>query len=234
MNLDKRLQAAANFVPQGCILADIGTDHAYLPVWLLKKNLIARAVAGDIAAGPCQAARNTVSMFGVQDRVEVRQGSGLEVLQAGEVDCAAICGMGGSTIISILEADMEIAASIQRLVLQPMAGAAGLRKWLVEHGWYLVAEDLVDEPTHFYEIICVERGADAKYTAAEYFVGPTLLRQGHALLAKQLTRQINSCKELLQNMACSEKARVSAKYQETQALLQDLEVLANEKSDYHK
>lgn len=237
MNLDKRLQSVASFVPQGCTLADIGTDHAYLPVWLLKKNLIAKAVAGDIAAGPCQAARNTVAVFGVQNKVQVRQGSGLKVLQAGEADCVAICGMGGSTIISILEADMEIAASVKRLVLQPMAGAPGLRQWLIKHGWRIIAEDLVDEPPHFYEIICVERGADENsknYVLAEYFVGPTLVRQGHALLAKQFARQINGCKELLQNMARSEKARVSAKYQETEALLQNLEVLANEKSNYSR
>lgn len=237
MNLDKRLQSVASFVPQGCTLADIGTDHAYLPVWLLKKNLIAKAVAGDIAAGPCQAARNTVAMFGVQHKIEVRQGSGLKILQKGEADCIAICGMGGSTIISILAADLEIAASAQRLVLQPMAGAAGLRQWLVENGWQIIAEDLVDEPSHFYEIICAERGADKNYknyTRAEYLVGPALLRDGHPLLKKQLARQINSCRELLKNMARSEKARVSAKFKETEALLKELEVSANEKSDYSK
>ncbi|MDY4919808.1 MAG: class I SAM-dependent methyltransferase [Phascolarctobacterium sp.] len=260
MHLDERLQAVAAFVPKNCILADIGTDHAYLPVWLLEKGAISRAIAGDIAAGPCQAARTTVAMHGMAERVEVRQGSGLAVVRAGEVDCVAICGMGGSTIISILEADFAVARSVQRLVLQPMAGAASLRRWLVEHGWELVQESLVDDEPHFYQIICakpveasaategssvgeasaategssVDVGSAATegssvsvpaasvYSPAELVIGPTLLRDGHPLLAKHISREIAGCEELLANMGRSEKARASAKYAEVQELLSEL------------
>lgn len=230
MRLDARLAAVAALVPQDCVLADIGTDHAYLPTWLLLQGKIKRAIAGDIAAGPCQAARSTVAQYGVGASAEVRQGSGLAVLRAGEADCIAICGMGGSTVISILEADFALACSAHRLVLQPMAGAAGLRRWLVEHGWRLVAEDLVDAPPHFYELIAAERGEDARYSAAEYAVGPALLRQRHTLLGKQLARQLALCRDLLSKMERSEQARLSDKYKEIVALLRDLEVLADEAS----
>ena len=240
MHLDKRLQAVASFVPQGAAFADIGTDHAYLPVWLLEKGIIASAVAGDIAAGPCQAARTTVAMHGAAAAISVRQGSGLAVLKPGEVDCIAICGMGGSTISSILAADMPIALSVRRLILQPMAGAAALRRWLVNKGWHIIHEELVEDEPHFYEIICAEREADysmpnsgagdaacgpiepADYSEAEYLVGPALLREGHALLAKQFARQEASLQELLANMARSERAKASAKYQETARLAQAL------------
>ena len=158
MHIDRRLETIANLVPQGCVLADIGTDHAYLPVWLLEKQRIARAIAGDIAAGPCQAARTTVAQYGQHEHLEVRQGSGLKVLSSGEADCIAIAGMGASTIISILEDDMEVAQSAELLVLQPMAGAASLRAWLCSHGWQLAAEELVDDAPHFYEIIAAKRG----------------------------------------------------------------------------
>lgn len=235
MHLDKRLQAVAALVPEGASLADIGTDHAYLPVWLWEQGRITRAVAGDIAAGPCRAARNTVAMYGAARAIEVRQGSGLEVLTPGEVECIAICGMGGSTIISILEASMEIAKSAQRLVLQPMAGAAGLRQWLVQQGWQLVAEDLVDDEPRFYEIICAERDAAASlysdseqasgFSMAEYIIGPTLLKQGHPLLAKHLARESKACEELLANMARSERAKASAKYAEQEQLLAELQAL---------
>lgn len=226
MHLDKRLQAVASLVPQGSRLADIGTDHAYLPVWLVRNGAIPSAVAGDIASGPCQAARATVAMYATADKIAVRQGSGLAVLAPGEADCIAICGMGGSTIISILAADMAVATSAQRLVLQPMAGAAALRRWLVEQGWSLVSEALVDDPPHFYEIICAERSADAaSYSEVEYLVGPALLRDGHPLLAKQIARQQASLEELLSNMARSERAKASAKYQEAQRLVQELEEL---------
>lgn len=225
MKIGERLETIGRLVPAGSVLADIGTDHAYLPVWLLQQGRISRAVAGDIAAGPCQAARTTVAMHGLQDRVEVRQGSGLEVLQPGEADCIVIAGMGGSTMSSILAAAPEIARSAKLLVLQPMAGAAGLRQWLTANGWRLMDEELVDDPPHFYEIICAKPGQDKAYAAAEYAVGPVLLRKEHRLLAQQLARQINGCRQLLQNMERSEKARASAKYQELQALLAALEVL---------
>ena len=235
MHLDKRLQAVASLVPQGSCFADIGTDHAYLPVWLLEQGVIASAVAGDIAAGPCQAAQTTVAMHGAASSIAVRQGSGLAVLSPGEADCIAICGMGGSTIISILAADMAVAKGAQRLLLQPMAGAAALRRWLVAQGWCITREELVDDEPHFYEIICAERAekyaaraSDAGeqcYSEVEYLVGPALLRDGHPLLAKHIARQQASLQELLTNMARSERAKASAKYQEAQKLLQALEAL---------
>ena len=235
MHLDKRLQAVASLVPQGSRFADIGTDHAYLPVWLLEQGVIASAVAGDIAAGPCQAAQTTVAMHGAASSIAVRQGSGLAVLRPGEADCIAICGMGGSTIISILAADMAVAKGAQRLLLQPMAGAAALRRWLVAQGWCITREELVDDEPHFYEIICAERAekyaaraSDAGeqcYSEVEYLVGPALLRDGHPLLAKHIARQQASLHELLTNMARSERAKASAKYQEAQKLLQALEAL---------
>ena len=254
MHLDKRLQAVAALVPKGSRFADIGTDHAYLPVWLVEQGVIVSAVAGDIATGPCQAARTTVAMHGAADKIAVRQGSGLAVLVPGEVDCIAICGMGGSTIISILEADKATAQAAQRLVLQPMAGAAALRRYLVEQGWRLVAEDLVDDPPHFYEIICAERAGvadveatlasysgaadvyasaktvstqtnSASYSEAEYLLGPALLQSGHPLLEKQIARQKASLEELLTNMARSERAKASAKYAQTEQLLGEIQVL---------
>ena len=224
MHIDRRLETIANLVPQGCVLADIGTDHAYLPVWLLDKQRIARAIAGDIAAGPCQAARTTVAQFGQHEHVEVRQGSGLKVLSPGEADCIAIAGMGASTIISILEDDTEVAQSAELLVLQPMAGAASLRAWLCSHGWQLAAEELVDDAPHFYEIIAAKRGLAPVYSAAECAVGPLLLAQKHPLLGKQLERQLATCRQLLENMGRSERARASEKYKEIEALKAELEV----------
>ena len=155
----------------------------------------------------------------------MRQGSGLAVLKPGEVDCIAICGMGGSTISSILAADMPIALSVRRLILQPMAGAAALRRWLVNKGWHIIHEELVEDEPHFYEIICAEplggaAGAASSYSEAEYLLGPVLLRQGHPLLAKHIARQEHALQELLGHMARSERAKASAKYAQTQHLLE--------------
>ena len=227
MNIGDRLEAIGKLVPQGCVLADIGTDHAYLPVWLLEQGKIASAIAGDIAEGPCLAAKNTVSMHGMKGKVEVRLGSGLKVLQTGEADCIAIAGMGASTMIEILEADMPLAVEAKRLVLQPMAGAASLRKWLIQNGWHIVAEDLVADGRHLYEIMAVERGESEAFSDAVLEIGPSLIEAKHPLLAKQFARQINNYKKLLANMGKSEQAKASEKYIAWEKLVQELEALAD-------
>lgn len=227
MNIGDRLEAIGKLVPQGCVLADIGTDHAYLPVWLLEQGKIAGAIAGDIAEGPCLAAKNTVSMHGMKGKVEVRLGSGLKVLQAGEAHCIAIAGMGASTMIEILEADMPLAVEAKRLVLQPMAGAASLRKWLIQNGWHIVAEDLVADGRHLYEIMAAERGESASFSEAVLEIGPSLIEAKHPLLAQQFARQINNYKKLLANMGKSEQARASEKYIAWEKLVQELEALAD-------
>lgn len=228
MHIGKRLEALGNLVPQGSVVADIGTDHAYLPVWLLSQHKIKNAIAGDIAVGPCQAARNTVAIYNVADKVEVRQGSGLCVLQKGEADCITIAGMGGSTIIDILQTSLEIAKSAKTLILQPMAGSFTLRRWLVNNGWQIVDEELVDDEPHFYEIICAKRGVSSIYTNAEYMLGPIIIKKRHALLYKHLERQLDVCNKLLKSMGKSERAKLSPKYIEQQELQKDLEVLKHE------
>lgn len=227
MNIGDRLEAIGKLVPTGCVLADIGTDHAYLPVWLLEQGRISSAIAGDIAEGPCLAAKNTVSMHGMKDRVEVRLGSGLKVLQAGEAECIAIAGMGASTMIEILMEDMPLAVEAKRLVLQPMAGAASLRKWLCQNGWCIVAEDLVADGRHLYEIMAAERGESLAFSEAEYEIGPKLIEAKNPLLAAQFARQIGGYRKLLDNMGKSEQARESDKYRAWERLVQELEALAD-------
>lgn len=228
MNIGARLEAIGRMVSQGSVLADIGTDHAYLPVHLIKAGRISRAIAGDIAEGPCAAARTTISMYSVRQQVDVRLGSGLQVLKQGEADCIAIAGMGASTIIDILTADMAVAQGAKRLVLQPMTGAANLRRWLCANGWQLADEVLAEEGGHLYEIIAAEPGQGAAYSDAECEIGPLLLQKGDELLDKQFAKQIGNYKNLLHNMEKSSQAKSSSKYKAALEMLHALEVLADE------
>lgn len=225
MNIGVRLEAIGHLVPQGCSLADVGTDHAYLPVWLLEKGIITHAVAGDIAEGPCRAARTTVAMYGAKDKVEVRLGSGLKVLKPGEVDCVTIAGMGASTMIDIFEESEAVTKSLKHLVLQPMAGAASLRRWLCEHGWNIVDEDLVEDGIHFYEIISAVQGKAEQQSEVEYMIGNVLLKKGHPLLAKHFQRQIANLSQLLENMERSQQAMATEKYTHSKKQLSELEEL---------
>ena len=232
MNIGERLKAVGSFVISGCVLADIGTDHAYLPVFLLQEKQIAAAIAGDIAQGPCKAAEATVAMYGMKGKVQVRLGSGLSVLKEGEAQCISIAGMGGSTMVEILQADLPIALAAQRLVLQPQTGALGLRKWLLEHGWSIVAEDLVWENKRLYEIVAVERRASDQpvhaYSVAELEIGPLLVANRHPLLKDQFAKQLSAYYKQLGFMEKSASAVKSDKYLELKQKVLALEGLAHE------
>ena len=150
---DSRLNAVKNFVRQGSKVADIGTDHAYLPIELIESHKTVKVIASDKNFFPCQAARKNISAAGLENFIEVRQGDGLKILQVGEVDTICISGMGGSLIAEILAADIEITNSVEQLILQPMNAAGELKNFLLESGWFIGNEDLAEENKIIYEII---------------------------------------------------------------------------------
>lgn len=186
MLLSRRLKAVADFVPQDMICADIGSDHGYLPIYLVGERIIPHAIAADIGKGPLESAALNVRKYHLEDKIELRLGNGLEVLLPNEVSCVTICGMGGGLICEILNNSPQITASLQRLVLVPNVGAHLVRHWAGENGWQITAEELIEEDGHFYPIIRLEKGEMAELSAAEEFAGPLLLKNKHELLGDYL------------------------------------------------
>ncbi|MCM3339690.1 class I SAM-dependent methyltransferase [Paenibacillus sp. MER TA 81-3] len=160
IKLSKRLQWIADWVPEGSRLADIGSDHALLPVYLAKHKRISFAVAGEVNQGPFEAARRQVQGACMEMIVNVRHGDGLSVVKQGEVDCITIAGMGGSLIATILSADPKKLEGVTRLILQPNVGEDIVRRWLREQGWALVQEHILEEDGKIYEVLLAERLAD--------------------------------------------------------------------------
>jgi tRNA (adenine22-N1)-methyltransferase len=160
ITLDKRLSAVAALVRQGSRLADIGTDHAYLPVHLVQSGVCPSAIASDIGAGPLDAARRTVTENGLTSEIALRLGDGLATVKAGEVEDVAIAGMGGETIVAILEAAPWVQNEGIRLILQPMTRAEDLRRWLLTHGFSILEEHLIIDGRHLYPVLA------AQYTGA--------------------------------------------------------------------
>ena len=160
ITLDKRLSAVAALVRPGSRLADIGTDHAYLPVHLVQAGVCPAAIASDIGAGPLEAARRTVTENGLSSEIALRLGDGLATVQAGEIEDIAIAGMGGETIAAILEAAPWVKKEGIRLVLQPMTRAEDLRRWLLQNGFSVLEEHLITDGRHLYPVLAAE------YTAA--------------------------------------------------------------------
>ena len=163
ITIDKRLSAVAALVRQGSRLADIGTDHAYLPVHLVQAGVCPSAIASDIGAGPLDAARRTVTENGLTSEIALRLGDGLATVSAGEVEDIAIAGMGGETIAAILEAAPWVQNEGVRLILQPMTRAEDLRRWLLTHGFSVLEEHLIIDGRHLYPVLAAE------YTAAPVY-----------------------------------------------------------------
>lgn len=167
--LSPRLAAIAAQVPQGARLADIGTDHAYLPVSLLLAGTIHRAVASDVNQGPLRRGRETARLYGVEDKIEFRRCDGLTGLDAGQADAVVVAGMGGELIARILEAAPWTRDVL--LLLQPMSAQPELRRWLNGNGYRIQRETLAREGEKLYVVFTVRGGRDTPYTLAEQWAG---------------------------------------------------------------
>jgi Predicted SAM-dependent methyltransferase len=169
--LSKRLQAIADLVPPGARVADIGSDHALLPAYLVSSGKSPFAIAGEVRDGPLKASAARVEADGLADRVAVRKGDGLAVVAPGEVDSVVIAGMGGALIASILEAGREAGklAGVTTLVLQPNVGEDIVRRWLLERGWHLASERIIEEDGRWYEILEARRVPDADRLGAALY-----------------------------------------------------------------
>jgi tRNA (adenine22-N1)-methyltransferase len=171
-----RLRAVIEAVSQEpcCVLADIGTDHAYLPIEAVRSGLCERAIACDIGAGPLEFARKNICAAGLETRIETRLGDGLAPLNAGEADCIVITGMGGKNIMDILSGAWEKAENA-RLVLSPQHDLEELRRFLHSNLYNIIEEKLVRERSRYYVIFVARRVSCAEeispYTDGEYFLG---------------------------------------------------------------
>lgn len=187
IRLTPRLQAVADLVEKGARLADIGTDHAHLPIYLLQQGRISEAIASDIRPGPLARAQRNVEQYQVGHAVDLRLGMGLACVRADECDTLSIAGMGGETISQVLQAAPWTAAGRHRLILQPMTMVAELRQWLWAHGYSIEKEAVCREERRWYLALGVQGGAPRMVKP----LGQCCISQ--ALLAAPLARDYLSC-----------------------------------------
>lgn len=212
--LDPRLSAVSKMVIAGQLLADIGTDHALLPIYLVENNIVPGAIASDLADDPCRRAIEAVRRSGCPERIQIRKGSGLEVLEPGEVATIVIAGMGGDTITQILSADWQRASTYCQYVFQPMSRVGALREALSRQGWQMKEEVVVPVQQHFYIIISSIPGGKAyNLSRLELDVGPLLLRSPSAAAQSYKRYWLGKYRRLQQSLA---NAKSEAKRQEAE------------------
>ncbi|MCG0278805.1 MAG: class I SAM-dependent methyltransferase [Thermanaeromonas sp.] len=231
LRLPLRLLAVANMVYRGKILADIGTDHAYLPIYLVGHGWIPRAIGVEAREEPWRRARANVEAAGLSHLIDIRLGWGLKPLQPGEVKIITITGLGGRTIQDILSTSPEILENIEYLVLQPQGWEAQLRRWLARSGWRLGQEELVYEKGQYYLIYAWERGANPPYGDWEWEFGPLLLKRRHPLLAGYLRRKLEKLDGIQEGLVKSRRPEALIRLEklnlERQAIQEVLACLPN-------
>lgn len=204
MKISKRLELVANYVPKGSVLADIGSDHAYLPCYLVEQDIVKKAIAGEVVEGPFNSAKANVLAHGFNERITVRLGNGLQVIDvADSVNCITICGMGGELIVSILEAGrtQQKLNEVSRLVLQPNVAAHLVREWLVQHHYEIIDEEIVEEHDKIYEIIVAEKTDKViVYTSDELQFGVHLSRVKNAVFIRKWQLEIEKYDKVISSL----------------------------------
>lgn len=227
MKLTDRLLKIASLVTKGKKVADIGTDHGYIPVYLLNKGDIDYAILADVNKGPLENAKKEVRHNGLMDKVDLRLGSGIEVLEKNEVDEIIIAGMGGILISELLEAKKEVAHSLDKLILQPMQAQNELRKYLLNNGYEILDEVLVKEDFRLYEIII------AKYTSKNtkiedeifYEVGKKLIENKDPLLTEFIDKKIFMYNSIIKKIEDKTGENINKKIKESKISIEKLEKL---------
>lgn len=189
MQLSKRLAAVAALAEGAECLADVGTDHGYVPIFLVQSGKAARAMAMDVREGPLARARENVRRFGLEDRISLRLSDGLRALAPGEADTVVIAGMGGALTVRILTEGCGALAGVQKLILQPQSEIPMVRRFLLENGWSVTAEDMVEEDGKFYPMMRAVHGTAGIWSPMELKFGKFLLEGKNACLARFLARE---------------------------------------------
>lgn len=198
--LSKRLKTIADSIISFESLADIGTDHAYLPIYLILNNKIKKAIATDINVGPLDIAKKNIAENGVLSRIDIRMGNGLSTLHKDEVQVIVISGMGGILIKEILEKDICIAKSAKLLILQPMRDSQVLRRWLYSNGFYIEDEELLEEDNKFYEIIWTKPGVEFYDISDPMLIGQKVLNKNNPFIISFIENKIKELNTIIQTL----------------------------------
>lgn len=205
MRLNGRLKMIADQIPQCGILADIGTDHAFIPIYAVKNGLCEKALAADLRAGPLKMASNNIKIHGLSDRIETRMGDGLEPILLNECEVIVIAGMGGSLIRDILAGSIEKAQMARVLLLQPNTAVETLRQWLYENGFVIKQEHLALDAGKYYVVIESKwTGHPEKKDEFTCFVGEKIFEGNEEHLQKYLKKKLREVEVIIEGRSRSD------------------------------
>ena len=231
MKLSNRLETIVGLIPKNSILADIGTDHGYIPRHVIEKKISKFVIATDISSPSLDKTREIVKNEKLDKMIDTRLGDGLSPIKEFEVDVVLIAGMGGILISEILQSAKEKLDTFGNYIFQPMVGADELRKYLVNNGFQIINEELSKEEDKIYEIILAQRGLQVFENRIDYEINPLLIEKKHPLWKEMISNKIKQKEKILDEIKDiqTEKSKTRSK-----ELLEEIhiysEVLNNESS----
>lgn len=224
MELSKRLQMVASMVTPGMRLADVGTDHAYIPIYLTEQQVISEAIAMDINKGPLERAEEHIKEHGLEDRIQTRLSDGLQKLKSGEVDAMIAAGMGGALVIRILEDGKEVAKSLKELILQPQSELEKVRRYLLQNGYRIIDENMVLDEGKYYPMMKIQPCSEEveEYAPEELKYGKWLLQKANPVLKQFLEKEIQIDSEILVALTSQDSTRARTREQELQSEINEI------------
>jgi len=223
-----RLMTVAEMVQNATFVADVGTDHAYVPVYLVLNNIVQKALAMDINEGPLMRAEENIRRFLLDDKIKTRLSDGLKELCDGEADTVIIAGMGGILINNIIENDRRRLKSVKKYILQPMTAIEETRKYLYENGFRIVDEKLAKEDNKIYTIISAVHGEMKAESEIEYYIGKCLVENRDKYLPDLLRGKIYEYEKALASMQKASGDELDARKKHFEYLLNELKKISEE------
>ena len=222
IKLTPRLEKIANLVENNRV-ADIGTDHGYIAIYLIQNDISKFVIAGDVNKKPLESAKSNIDGMGLGEKIETRLGSGLSVLKPNEVDTVIIAGMGGILISELLHQSPEVLAATKQLILQPMQAQEELRRYLVAHGYKINKDILVKEEHRIYEILSVARGQQEVSSEIQYEIGFYIADNPKELAIEFIEGKIRIIKNIISNIKEIEDEAVKEKLDQSHKRLKALQ-----------
>lgn len=230
MELSKRLAAIAEMVGECESMADIGTDHGYIPIYLIEQKKVKRALAMDVKEGPLERAKEHIRLYGLDEYIELRLSDGAKKLKPSEVEVAVVAGMGGRLMMRIVEESREVFHEMKFFVLQPQSEHGFVRRNLAEQGYEILAENMVCEDGKYYPMMKVKKGRMKLEKECFYEYGEFLLKEKNPCLQEYLKSERSNYTKIMEKLALGDSQKQKTRLKEMEQLL----VINKEALQYYK
>ena len=197
--LSKRLEVVASFVNDNSKVIDIGCDHGLLSIYLVNKYKNIKVIASDVNENALSSAITNIKKEKLENRIETRLGSGLDVVKADEIDTIVIAGMGTNTIVSILKYSTSKLSNVNNIIIQSNTDLYFLRKNITSLGYYIEDEILVEDKNIIYTVIKFTKGKK-RYNYEKLYLGPILITKDDDLFKKKCNKELTTLKLILKNI----------------------------------